>query len=73
MSEKGTSALQAALEKVDQLSLEEKEMFFDITYRRFIEARRARLAGEIAEARAAYRSGDVRRGSVDDLLAEMEA
>jgi hypothetical protein len=47
MSEERTSALQAALEAFDQLSLEEKAMFSEITYHRFIEARRTRLAGDI--------------------------
>ena len=65
-----TSALQEALETVDRLTLEEKEMLFDIAYKRFIEERRMRLAEDIAEAREAYRRGDVRRGSVRDLLAE---
>jgi hypothetical protein len=72
VDEKRTSALQSALEKVDQLSLEEKEMFFEIAYRRFIEARRVQLAGEIAESRVAYGRGDVSRGSLDDLMAELE-
>jgi hypothetical protein len=72
MSEKRTSALQVALETVDQLSLEEKVMFFEIAYRRFIEARRVQLAGEIAEGRESYRSGDVQRGTVDDLLADLD-
>ena len=65
-----TSALQEALETVDRLTLEEKEMLFDIAYKRFIEERRMRLAEDIAEAREAYRRGDVRRGTVRDLLAE---
>ena len=65
-----TSAFQEALETVDQLMLEEKKMLFDIAYKRFIEERRMRLAEDIAGAREAYRRGDVRRGTVRDLLAE---
>ena len=65
-----TSALQEALETVDWLKLEQKEMLFDIAYKRFIEERRMRLAEDIAEARKAYRRGDVRPGTVRDLLAE---
>ena len=71
MSEKRTSMFQAALEMVDGLTLEEKEMLFEITYRRFIKQQRTRLAKEIAEAREAYRRDEVRRGTVDDLLAEL--
>ncbi len=65
-----TSAFQEALETVDRLTLEEKEMLFDIAYKRFIEERRMRLAEDIVETREAYRRGHVRRGTVRDLLAE---
>jgi len=71
MSEHKTSRLQTALEMVDSLSLEEKEMLFEIARRRFIEQRRELLAGEVAEAREAYRRGDVRRGTVDELMEEL--
>jgi hypothetical protein len=72
MNEKRTSTFQTALEMVDKLTLEEKEMLFDIAYRRFIEQRRRRLAEEVAVARQAYHQGKVRRGTVDDLLLELD-
>lgn len=71
MSAKKTSTFQAALEMVDRLTLEEREMLFEIAYHRFIKQRRGRLAEEVAEAREAYQSGEVHRGTVDDLLAEL--
>ena len=71
MSEKRMSEFQAALETVDRLTLEEKEALFEIAYHRFIKQRRTRLAEEIAEAREAYQLGEVHRGTVDDLLAEL--
>ena len=52
--------------------LEEKEMLFDIAYHRFIEQWRTRLAEEVAEARQAYQERDARRGSVEDLLSELD-
>jgi hypothetical protein len=58
---------------VDKLTLEEKEMLFDIVYRRFLEQRRMRLAEEVAEARQVYQQGEVHRGTADDLLAEITA
>ena len=70
MSER-TSSFQMALETVDRLALEEQEMLLEIVYRRFIEQRRADLTGEIAVARKAYRCGEVRRGTVEDLMAEL--
>jgi hypothetical protein len=70
VSEK-TSSFQMALETVDRLTLEEQEMLLEIAYRRFIERRRADLAGEIAAAREAYHRGEVRRGGAEELLAEL--
>ncbi len=43
----------------------------EVVYRRLLERRRAELAEDIAAAREAYRRGDVRRGTVDDLMAEL--
>jgi hypothetical protein len=38
---------------------------------RFVERRRTDVAKEVAAARAAYRRGQVKRGTVDDLMAEL--
>ncbi len=46
-------------------------MLVEIIRRRLIQHRRADLVTQVAEARAAYQAGDVRRGSVEDLLAEL--
>jgi hypothetical protein len=45
----------------------------DIVKRRLIQHRRAELTTVIAEAREAYRLGNVRRGTPEDLLKELEA
>lgn len=71
MSEQGTSAFQAVLETVDGLTLEEREMLLEIAYHRVVEQRRMHLAREVAEAREAYELGQVRRGTVDELMAEL--
>jgi DNA replication initiation complex subunit (GINS family) len=65
------SSFQTALETIEGLTLEEQEMLFEIVYHRFIERRRAGLAGEITTAREAYRRGEVQRGSVEELMAEL--
>lgn len=67
----GVFSFQTALETIEGLTLEEQEMLFEIAYHRFIEWRRANLAGEIAAAREAYRRGEVQRGSVERLMAEL--
>jgi len=71
MSERASSPFQVAIETVEKLTPEEQEMLVEIMHRRLIEWRRAELAGDIAAAREAYRHGDVRRGTVDDLMAEL--
>ncbi len=71
MEQVRTSRLQQALEVVEGLSSEEQEMLLEIAYRRFVEQRRADMAGEIVAARKAYRLGQVRRGTVEDLMAEL--
>ncbi len=45
----------------------------EIIRQRMIQHRRGELIAQVAEARAAYRTGDVRRGSVDDLMQEADA
>ena len=46
-------------------------MLVEVVRRRLIERRRAELAEDIAAAREAYRHGDVRCGTVDDLMVEL--
>jgi len=70
MSTGVTSTFQVALETVEELTPGDQEMLVEIVRRRLIERRRAELAEDIAAARETYRRGDVRRGTVDDLMAE---
>ncbi|MDZ7749233.1 MAG: hypothetical protein U5K43_10700, partial [Halofilum sp. (in: g-proteobacteria)] len=49
---------------------EEKEMLFEIPTGASSTAW-SRLAEQVAEAREAYKSGDVCRGTVDDLLDDL--
>jgi hypothetical protein len=71
MSTRASSTFQVALETVEELTPEDQEMLVEIVRRRLIEQRRAELAQDIAAAREAYGRGDVRRGTVDDLMAEL--
>lgn len=71
MEQVRTSQLQQALEIVQELSPEEQEMLLEIAYHRFIEQRRVGMAGEVAAARQAYRLGQVKRGTAEELMAEL--
>lgn len=67
-----TSSLQTAIDMVEQLSLEDQAELLKIIYRRLVEQRRERLVEEVAETRQAYQTGQVRRGTVDELMAELD-
>jgi hypothetical protein len=71
MIETKTSSLQTAIDIVEQLSLEDQAELLKIIYRRLVEQRREVLIEEVAAARRAYQTGQVYRGTVDELMAEL--
>ena len=71
MSQESSVCLQRALETVERLSHDDQTLLVEIVRKRLIEQRREEMAGEVAEARAAYRDGKVRRGAVANLLEEL--
>lgn len=71
MSNHTTSTFQNALEVIESLPEEQQESLIDIVHHRIIERRREILAKNIHEARQEYLRGDVKRGTVDDLLKEL--
>ena len=62
---------QKALEIIESLPEEQRESLIDIVKRRLIEERRDRLAQSIKEARDEYKRGEIKRGTVDDLMHEL--
>jgi hypothetical protein len=71
MAEK-TSTLQKAIEVVEALSPDEQAILIDIIDKRLKQQRRQELLQEVAESERDYALGNVRRGSVADLLAELD-
>lgn len=65
--------LDDALDVIELLPLEDQNMLIEIVQRRLREWRRSVLISEVNAARQAYQRGDFRRGSVDDLLAELDS
>jgi len=65
------STFQEALELVEGLPEEQQQSLVDIIRSRQIERRREALRTSIAQAREELSRGEVRRGSVDDLLADI--
>jgi len=59
------------LDIVESLPEYQQEDLVDIIRRRLIEQRRERLADSIRGAREEYTRGEVKKGSVDDLMKEL--
>ena len=66
-----TGTFDEALEIIESFPEEQKESIIEIVKRRLTEERRERLAQTVKEAREEYTRGEVRRGTVDDLMLEI--
>lgn len=68
-----SSVFQKTIEQIERLPIDDQMLLVEIIRRRLIQHRRSELVVQVAEAREAYRIGNVRRGSAEDLLQELEA
>jgi ribosome recycling factor len=66
-----TGTFDEALEMIESFPEEQKESLIEIVKRRLTEERRERLAQTVKEVREEYARGEVRRGTVDDLMLEI--
>lgn len=67
-----TSALQQAIESVESLPIEDQEILLDILQKRLQERRRTNLYQEVREIKQEFAEGNVKFGSVDRFLAELD-
>lgn len=67
-----SSDFQRVIEDVETLPVDDQMLLIEIIRQRLTQHRRSELVAEVAEARQAYRVGDVRRGTVEDLLRELD-
>ncbi len=67
-----SSDFQRAIESVEMLAIDDQFLLIEIIRQRLNQYRRSQLIAEVAEARQAYQSGNVQRGTVDDLLKELD-
>jgi len=63
-----SSSFQNLIETIEDLPLDDQELLIEIVRQHLIQRRRAELAAEVEEARKAYQSGQVCRGTVADLM-----
>ena len=68
-----TSHFDQVLEDVETLSPAEQLELVELIWRRLVEQRRVEIKAHIAEAKEDYRTGNVRHGSVADLMAEFDS
>ena len=61
---------QEALEIIESFPEDQRESLINIVKRRLLEERRNQLARSIEEAREELRRGEVKKGTVDDLMSE---
>jgi len=66
-----TVTFQKALDVVESLPEYQQENLVEIIRHRLIEYRREVLAGNIREAKEEYSRGEVKKGTVDDLMMEL--
>ena len=61
---------QEALEIIESFPQDQRESLIDIVKRRLLAERRNQLARSIEEAREELQRGEVKKGTVDDLMSE---
>jgi len=66
-----TATFDEALEIIESFPEDQRESIIEIVRRRLIEERREQLAQTVKEAREEYARGEVRSGTVDDLMREI--
>jgi len=70
--QKATYHFQDIVEIVETLPPDDQALLMEIIHQRLIQQRRIELVEEVAEARDAYQRGQVRRGTVADLMKELK-
>ena len=66
-----TKTFADVLASVETLPVEDQAALIQVINKRIAATRRREMVEEIAQARAAYRRGNVRRGSAADLMREL--
>ena len=67
------SHLDQILDEIASLSLDEQEMLVDILKKRNIEQKRLRVAREVKEAQREHKKGLTKRGTIEDLIKDLES
>jgi hypothetical protein len=71
--EEPQSHLDQILDEIAALSLDEQELLLEIIKKRHIEQKRQRIVREVKEAQREHRKGLTKRGTVKDLMKDLES
>jgi hypothetical protein len=69
---KNQSIFQSAISAIEALSIEDQAMLIEIVQKRLQQQKRDELKKEIEQIRQEYTKGEVKFGSVDEFLAELD-
>jgi hypothetical protein len=61
-------SLNQVLQNISELSIDEQYYLSDLLQKRLVEVRRTEIANRVQEAEENYRSGNVRSGTVAELM-----
>ncbi len=71
MSPRNTTTFQEALDVIESLPETQQEDLINLIRRRLVEQRREKIIKGVREARREYASGEVKKGSLDDLMRDL--
>jgi len=71
MSPRNTTTFQEALDAIESLPEIQQEDLINLIRRRLVEQRREKIVKGVREARREYTSGEVKKGSLDDLMRDL--
>jgi hypothetical protein len=65
-------SFQDLIDAVEAMPLDDQSMLVDLINKRIQEKRRADLVAEVREARDAYARGEVKQGTLEDLMKDLK-
>jgi hypothetical protein len=65
-------SFQDLIEAVESMPLDDQSMLVELINKRIIEKRRVALVDEVQEARRAFKRGEVKRGTLEDLMKDLK-
>ena len=65
-------SFQDLIEAVESMPLDDQSMLVELINKRIMEKRRSELVDEVQEARRAFKKGEVKRGTLEDLMKDLK-